>query len=378
MLQSALLWYSVVELGLLLCTLLGQTVDGQTPHLDRAAVKENKPRAVAAAAAVVPGLVLHGAGHFAQGERATAYSLLKWEGVGLAALLGGVTGLALTGASQHTVSVLALTSMAGVGLFATTWLADLYGVLAPPGGTGLPLRQLPRLQTSLGFKWVNDPTLSGAVLAGGAADVWLHRWRLSPALWLATHGHAQRFEGTAAYRVVGPVAAAPAPTGSFVDIEVGAFHHRYQESARLAFASRFRITGIELRLQTRLDLGSVAPTLQGSFVEGAAGLGTAAYRYPDVAATEANAILLGGFAFGIYIGKRPQRWAQLRVFYNHRHDDFVGGLKSYGLGSGALGYFGTDLRAFFSHHWGLLADVSAGAAVVTTLSLVYRYGQVSL
>lgn len=362
----------------LLCTLHGQAVDGELPHTPLAVVQEEKPRALPAAAAVVPGLVLHGSGHFARGDRTTAYSLLKWEGVGVGALFGGAASLALTGASRHMVSLLALTSMAGAGLLATTWLADLYGVLAPPGGTGDPLRQLPWLQATAGVKWVNDPTLSGNVLVGTTFDVWARRWRLSPAAWFATNGDASRLEGMAAYRFLGPVATGQAPSGSFVDVELGGYHHRYQESPKLAFPSRFRITGMEARLQTRLDLVTIAPTLRGAFVEGAAGVGIGAYRYPDVHATEANTILLGGFAFGIYIGKHAQRWAQLRVFYNHRHDDFVGGLKTYGLGSGALGYFGTDVRSFFSQHWGVVADASVGAAIVSTLSVIYRYGQVSL
>ncbi|MDX2018722.1 MAG: hypothetical protein SF187_00670 [Deltaproteobacteria bacterium] len=365
----------------LLCTLHGQTVADQS-HAPAPAptnvVEHEKPRALPAAAALMPGLVLHGSGHFAQGNRATAYSLLKWEGVGVGALLVGATGLALTGASRHTVSLLALTSMAGAGLLAITWLADLYGVLAPAGGTGDPLRQMPWLQATAGVKWVDDPTLSGSVLVGTSLQVWTRRWRLCPSAWFAANGDTSRMEGDAAYRFVGPVATGQAATGSFVDLELGAYHHRYQESQKLAFPSRFRITGVQAQLQTRLDLLTIAPTLRGAFIEGSAGVGIGAYRYPDVHATVANTILLGGFAFGLYLGKTAQRWGQWRVFYNHRHDDFVGGLKTYGLGSGALGYFGTDVRAFLTQRWGVVADVAAGSAIVSTLSLVYRYGQVSL
>ena len=89
-------------------------------------------------------------------------------------------------------------------------------------------------------------------------------------------------------------------------------------------------------------------------------------------------MLLARFGFGLYVGRRADRWGEVRIYYDHRHDDFAGGLKMPGLGSGPLGHFGLDGRAFVSDRWGARAEVQAGAAWVAGLSLVYRYGRVQL
>jgi hypothetical protein len=89
-------------------------------------------------------------------------------------------------------------------------------------------------------------------------------------------------------------------------------------------------------------------------------------------------MLLAAFGFGVYLGRRTDRWGEARIFYDHRHDDYAGGLKIPGLGSGTLGHFGVDGRAFFTDHWGARAEVQAGAGWLAGISLVYRYGRVVL
>ena len=55
----------------------------------------------ATGAAIFPGVVVHGAGHFVAGNRRTGYRLLAMEGLGAGLTLGGFATLALTGASRH-------------------------------------------------------------------------------------------------------------------------------------------------------------------------------------------------------------------------------------------------------------------------------------
>ena len=182
--------------------------------------------AAAAAAAVVPGVLLHGSGHFAAGDRPTAWRLLGAEVVGLGADGRGFRRhLAATGASRRTVEPFIWTAVAGGGLFSTSWLADLYGVWAPPGGTGVSLRVDPVLEARLGTRYVADPTLAGAGLAGAALDLRAGRWRVSPSAWVAADSvRNDRFEAAVAFRIVGPRAGANAPLvadGSFIDLVAG-------------------------------------------------------------------------------------------------------------------------------------------------------------
>src|SRR6185436_10979750 len=110
--------------------------------------------------------------------------------LGLGLTVVGVGALALTGASDRTVAPIIWTTAAGGGLFATSWLADLYGVVAPPGGSGSPLLVLPALEARLGSRYVGDPTLAGRALLGPALDLRFGRWRLSPGAWFAVDGGA--------------------------------------------------------------------------------------------------------------------------------------------------------------------------------------------
>jgi hypothetical protein len=348
---------------------------GGTPPLPRRG-------ALPAAAAVVPGVLLHGSGHFAGGDRPTAWRLLRVEGLGLGLMLAGVGGLALTGASQRTVEPFIWTAAAGGGLLASSWAADLYGVLAPPGGTGDPQRVVPGLEARFGTRYVSDPTLAGDALVGLALDLRRGRWRFSPGAWVATDvGSNTRFEGELAFRFVGPRAgagAAEAADGSFFDLVAGGIHHRYSEEMSGPLRAAFDMTTFELRADGRYDLQRYARSLTGSFVEGSAGVGIGAYHYPAAGTSEANTLLLARFGFGIYLGRRADRWGELRAYYDHRHDDYAGGLKMPGLGSGPLGHFGVDGRAFVTPHWGFRAEVQAGSAWVAGLALVYRYGRVAL
>src|SRR5262245_11756703 len=90
-------------------------------------------RALAIGAAVVPGVVLHGAGHFAAGDTRSGLRLLAIGGAGAGLAAGSVAGLAITGASRHFAIPLVLSTITGAGFFMLTALADLYGVIMPAG-----------------------------------------------------------------------------------------------------------------------------------------------------------------------------------------------------------------------------------------------------
>ena len=340
------------------------------------------PKPLPIAAAVVPGLVLHGSGHFVAGERATAYRLVRAQALGAGLIAVGLGTLVVTGSSPRTIEPAIWSVSAGVGLFGMSWVADLYGVLASPGGVGAPLRVLPVVEARVGGRYVADPTIVGGAFLGPALDVRLGRWRLSPGAWLAVDGNdVARYEAAVAYRIVGPRAgmnAIAAEDGSFVDVVAGGVHHRYQEDVAAPLVAAYDTTTFSLHAEGRLDLGRWAATLTGAFVDAALGAGVGAYHYPAASTTEPTSVLLGGFGFGLYLGRRAARWGEARAFYDHRHDDFAGGFKMKGLGSGPAGHFGVEGRAYVTERWGVRGEVQVGSAWVAGLSLLYRYGRVEL
>lgn len=323
-------------------------------------------KALNVGAALVPGLLVHGSGHFVAGEEETGRMLLAAEGGGLLLAVGGIAGLAGTGASDRLVSPFVGMAVAGVGLFGVSGLADLYGVLAPRGGFGVPQRLAPRVSVDLGYRHVFNPVFVHRhfTRVGGRA-----RWRrfgVAPSLWLALDDDNWRARLPATWRFIGADADAMAADGTFLDLEVAYVHHRY---GREAFSQDLG----ELSLAGRLDLVRLAPTLEGAFTELCFGVGYGATTFDGIA-TEGADLLLARFAFGVYLGRSASGWGELSLYYDHRHDDFAAGLKAEGLGSGAAGHFGVALDTSIYGPWGLSASVEIGSALVMGLSAVYRHG----
>jgi len=336
-----------------------------------ALVAESAPqhgRAAAAAAAVVPGVLVHGAGHYVEGDRRTAVRLLAIEGMGAGGLAVGFSGLFLTGAARGMVGVFAATVVAGGALFVLPALADLYGVLAPEGGTGAALPTTAVIDARMGLRQVYDPTLSYGTLVGAELDLRWRGLRVSPFTWRAVDGDNRRVGGLAAWRFVGARPGMPAADGSALEIEGGVVDHRYA-------VERFALTTVEASLRGRLDLQRVAPSLAGSFADGQLGLGIGITRYLDVdVQDDSDTLLLARFGFGVYLGRGPARAGEVQAYYDHRHDGYAGGLKLPGIGSGAAGHFGLEGTFFFTERWGVRAEAQAGSAYLGGLALAWRTG----
>jgi hypothetical protein len=312
--------------------------------------------------AIFPGIVLHGAGHWVGGDRRTAWRLLGMEGIGFAAMVGGFATLALTGASRHLVAPIFALPVAGVGLFTMSWLSDVYGVVAPDGGTGAPLLTAPVVEARLGTRYVYDPTLSYGTLVGGKVDLRWGSWRLTPEGWVATSGDNQRVAGELAYRLLGPRPGRAASTGSYVEAVVGGSLHRYGPEM-------FSLAVVDGGVRGRVDLLWLARSLVGSFAEWGFGVGTVFTHYRTGAhETDGSGLLLARFGYGVYLG----RVGEIQAYYDHRHDGYAGGLKLSGLGSGAAGHLGVDGDWYFLPRWGVRAELQAGSAYLAGLSIVHR------
>jgi hypothetical protein len=332
------------------------------PRGGAAEEEEARPprRWTATGAALLPGLVLHGSGHFVAGDRRTAWRLLAMEGVGAGLTVAGFATLVATGASRQLAPPIFALPVAGIGLVVISWLADLQGVTA--SGTGLPALEEPTLEARVGTRYVHDPTIAYGTLLGPALDLRWRHLRLSPGGWLATEGGNVRLTLEAAYRASGPRPQAPAADGSYVDVVLGATHHRFPRES-------FDLTVLEVGARGRVDLRRFADSLAGSFAEWGLGLGWVLTHYQVGAReTDAAGLLLARFGYGLYLG----RAAEVSLFYDHRHDEYAGGLKLTGLGSGPAGHLGVMGSWFFLPSWGVRAEAQAGSAYLAGLALVYR------
>lgn len=330
--------------------------------------KPSPPSVTSKAAAVVPGVVVHGAGHYVRGDHRTAMRLFALETAGLLSLGGGFIGLFASGGSQKLAAPFALLAVSGAGLFAASWFGDLYGVSADRP-TGEPQAELPTVESSLGYRYVYDPSMAYRSFVVTSLDARIGALRLRPEGWFGL-GHAnERLRLGAAFRFTGPRAhAARAIDGSSVDVEVAGVRHAYP-------SERFSISSLELAVLARLDGGRIAPSLRGTFADGSAGLAFARHDYRVAGSpTDATTMLLARVGFGAYLGRpssgRP--FGEASIFYDHRHDGYAGGFKMTGLGSGVAGAFGAKGVVYLTSDVGLLADVAVGAAWVGGLSILVR------
>lgn len=76
---------------------------------------------------IIPGVLLHGSGHYLMGEKETGKKILKIEGYSFLTGVSSLVALGLLGNADETSGVLIPISMLSFGTFAATWLFDVIG-----------------------------------------------------------------------------------------------------------------------------------------------------------------------------------------------------------------------------------------------------------
>jgi hypothetical protein len=159
--------------------------------------------------------------------------------------------------------------------------------------------------------------------------------------------------------------AGRARDGSFVDLELALVHHRYT-------SDRFEVLAPETSMQARLDFARIDPLLRGLFGELALGVALQRFRYHDSETGDEELALLGRIGMGVFLGGPGAPFGEVVGYYDHRHDDFAGGLVGPALG--IPGHFGLDGRLYLSDDFGVRAQIEAGAAVVAGVGVLVRGG----
>ena len=326
-----------------------------------------RSRLLPTAAAVVPGVVVHGAGHFAAGESSTAKKLLLMEGVGLGLFLSGGVTIVLTGASRYFVAPAATATMLGFGLFSSSFFADVYGNISPDGGAALSrLRPPATWETEIGYRRIADPEFAYRDFLVERVSRRIGRLQLSPSGWFSLQGGTARYRAEGQYRLLGDVDR-PRDV-SYLDVTLAFTHQRHHPE-------HFTKSLAELSFDARYDLARLGPTLRGAFIELGAGYGLGRIDYNLTGLTvphDLEHLLLGRVGFGVTLRGQSAPGSEALVYYDHRHDDYVAGLKLTGIGSGALGHFGFAARWFFSGRVGVALDAQAGSAYLAGASLLVR------
>lgn len=306
-------------------------------------------RLLGAGTALVPGLLIHGAGHFALGRKETAYRLAAAEGLGLALTTAGALALFLSGAADEPVAPATIAVISGVWLFSTSLLADLYGTLVPLRHRIGKRASASSLSVGFGVRGVHDPVFSYRALTGVNAQLSLQRIRLRSSMWTALDDANNRVRLEAYLRLFQNLP---------IELSFAATYHHYGTES-LTF-----VTG-EGSLGGRFDLVDLDENLAGMFTEVSFGWALQRVSHPRFA--DLTQLLLGRFAFGIYLFSG----SEISVFYDHRHDGYAAGLKLNGVPSGIAGHFGANAIFYFGNI-GFSLETQIGSAFVGGFGLSFR------
>jgi hypothetical protein len=313
--------------------------------------------------------LVHGSGHYALGQPKTARNLLLMEGIGLGLFLSGGLTIVFTGASRYFVAPAASATMLGFGLFSTSYMADIYGTLSSDGGAVASRYLMPaRWETELGYRRIEDPQFDYRDFLVQRVSRQIGPLRLSPSGYFSTRGDTARYRVETQYRLAGNVDDPRPRDQSFLDVTLGFVHQRHRPE-------HFTRSSAELSLDGRYDFGRLGPTLRGAFVELGAGYALARVDY-DLTGLKVphdlEHVLLGRIGFGVTLRGASKPGSEALLYYDHRHDDYVAGLKLPGIGSGAIGHFGLQARWFFSSRFGIVLDGQAGSSYLGGASLLVR------
>lgn len=318
-----------------------------------------------AAVSVVPGLLLHGLGPLVAGDTRTAGRLFLLEGSGLGLLLAGGVPIAMSGASRRLIGPLYAVTLAGVGLFSISTLSNLYGALAPAFPPGAVPRYLPPLELEVGYQHVVDPAFDYRHFVSVGALARLGHVRLEAGAKLSPDEGNLRVRVGGAYRLLGaPEGSRAGADGTALDLEAAALAHRYPTES-------FTLGGGELFLRGRYDMARFSPRMAGSFAEMGVGFAMQGYVYAGPVDDILFEQLLFTFGYGVYLGRGGPFRGEALLYYDHRKDDFPGGIQA---GGGVPGYVGLRGRMLLTGRWGVSAELQAGSALVGRVSLVYALG----
>jgi len=317
-------------------------------------------RALGVGAALIPGTIAHGAGLYTIGDREGAARLFTIEAIGLAALVAGSVPLGLTGASRKLIWPTVPLVISGAGLFAVSWLADIYGV------TGLSARAAPHLpprigELELGYGFVHDPLFAYDHFTTIHARLTVSGIWFQPSGWIAVGADNQRWR----LESRAPVWRRP---GASLSIATAATWHRYGDDG-------FSSGVAEASVHGRLDLARLSPNLAGAFAELSTGAGIEWLRFDldDGIESDAVALLLGTFALGARLRLTADTTLETRLLYDHRRDDFAAGFSTRTRGSGFGGHFGGAIDLGFES-WALRGEAWVGAARVFRLGVARSFG----
>jgi hypothetical protein len=278
----------------------------QPPAIEAEAPPETRADALALAASVFPGVLLHGAGHYVAGDREAAWDLLALEGIALGALALGGGGFALTAAAEPTAPLFIPIMYFGGLTFIGSWLMDIAGV---SGLSGVLVEHHPSRTSQVELGWVSmDDTQSPVrnlvrieAQLGGQEHICFGGW-----VEVDTGGEYQAGELALGYRL---------------------FRERrwellvVQRTRHQRSRAGFSLTDANLGLELDLDLGSFWRTLDHVYLVSRLGYGGQWILFDDVDDATFSGLLTLSQGFRVHVTPH----VELGTAVQRGNNDLIGG-----------------------------------------------------
>lgn len=326
-------------------------------HADEPERPSARRRAIAVAAAIVPGAVLHGSGHYVLGDRATARRLLIMEVVGAALLGGGGALMGWSGTDENLALAYVPMAVAGAAIMTGSFLADLLGVsihadpdavrAIEPDGLGA---------VSLGYRLSHVPNLdAGQNVRAGAA------LRLGPVAFDYV-GEPATTGGYSAHAAALEVRGVTSVLGGQLGLGVDGARRQMASDGVTQYA-------VAAWAESRWSLARVAARVPGGYARLQLGLGLELVDYEGVPGGTNDAVpfVAGRAAFGLRAGP-----VGLEADYDHRKDRLPGGAYL-GRLPGFLGSFGVGARWHLTRGWALAGEARYGTGVTSWAGVEHHF-----
>lgn len=318
--------------------------------------KKSTPSPLGSAAAVFPGIAIHGLGHYIAGDNKTAFKLARYQLIGLGMMAASGLYLGLSAGSRYGNEITIPLLVSGSGIFINTWLADIYGTAS--GGTSRTYLVPPKLSLSAGYGYVRDSIFDFDHFSVTEANLRFGDFSVNPLLWTALTANNQRARLPIRY------ALNKDHLGQGFELQAALTYHHFGDDGFSNY------TG-EVGIGFRIDNSRFGAPLAGSYTSLSIGYGLERTHYELDLEPENQALLLGRSAFGIYLPKG----GYIESYYDHRRDDFAAGLSpGTANGSGFLGHFGLELRQPLNSRISLRARGELGAAWLFSSGLEFNFG----
>ena len=304
------------------------------------------------------GFLVRGIGSWFVDDARTGKRLAKLGAIGFGLMLAGGLPTGLAGGNPYILIPFVPMLVLGTGMFVQTWAADIFNT-AGVDRIGQPRARVPWAIEG-GVVYTRD-AYRDRVLFRAAARVASGRLELGATAYVQRTEEYRAGDLAIGIRLLGAEAH-----GGLVD-DGSSLRVRGVARLRDDEADRVQVATGEVEIAGRLDLFRVANVLDGSFAELAIGGGVE--RAAFAMASEKGGLLLGRFAYGVYLGQR----GEAQLFYDHRRDGFAGGIAAY-RAAGFVGSVGATADVRVSGRWGVHAELEVGSAWVTSLGLRYQGG----